>query len=217
MMEVIKEVMHGLLVAGGALALTLALFLVLPLIETISKPPTADAMVRGMDVVAPPPPPPPQEEPPPDEPEEEVPPPELDDAVAPLDLSQLELALNPGYGGDGLLPDVTNRLVNGASSGGDVDALFSLSDLDQKPRAMYQPSPTLDAKLRKNAPATVYVLFVVDQNGRVQDARVQSSSNPMFDMSALNAVKKWKFEPGKRNGVSVRFRMRVPISFPKER
>ncbi len=35
------------------------------------------------------------------------------------------------------------------------------------------------------------------------------------DSAALTAVKQWKFEPGKRNGKAVRFRMRVPISFPK--
>ena len=32
---------------------------------------------------------------------------------------------------------------------------------------------------------------------------------------ALAAVKKWKFEPGKKGGEPVRFRMRVPITFPK--
>ena len=55
---------------------------------------------------------------------------------------------------------------------------------------------------------------MVDQDGRVDAPRVQRSTNPEFDRAALNAVKQWKFEPGKRNG-QVRFRMRVPITFPK--
>ena len=59
------------------------------------------------------------------------------------------------------------------------------------------------------------MLFVVDQDGRVDSPRVQKSTNPEFDRAALKAVKQWKFEPGKRNGEPVRFRMRVPITFPK--
>jgi protein TonB len=32
----------------------------------------------------------------------------------------------------------------------------------------------------------------------------------------MKAVKQWKFEPGKRKGQAVRFRMRVPITFPEK-
>jgi len=45
---------------------------------------------------------------------------------------------------------------------------------------------------------------------------VQSSPDPVFERPALTAVKQWKFEPGKRGGQAVRFRMRVPITFPGE-
>jgi protein TonB len=51
----------------------------------------------------------------------------------------------------------------------------------------------------------------------VENPLVQSSSNPAFEAPALAAVKQWKFEPGKRNGEPVRFRMRVPITFPKKK
>jgi len=34
---------------------------------------------------------------------------------------------------------------------------------------------------------------------------------------AINCVKSWKFEPGKRNGEPVRFRMMAPITFPKKK
>jgi len=210
--------LHKLLVLVGAVVLSLALFLILPILESINSGPKTDLLIQTVDTAnVPPPPPPPEEEKKKEEPEPEKEPPKLNDEAPPLDLSQLELALNPGGGGgDGLLPDMTNKLGGASADSGDVDSLFSLSDLDQKPRVMFQPSPLLDAKLRKSGPATVYVLFIVDQNGRVQDARIQNSSNPLFDVVALTAVKKWKFEPGKRNGESVRFRMRVPVTFPKE-
>jgi protein TonB len=205
----------------GGLAITLGLFLVLPVLEAITAPGEADLLVRDANVAAlppPPPPPPPEEEKKEEEPEEPPPPPKLAEETPPLDLSQLELALNVGMGG-GLGGDFAVRLEvdtkAAAGAGGGDEALFSLSDLDQKPRAIFQPSPTVAAKLRKKTPATVYVIFTVDPRGRVENPLVQSSSNPEFDAAALAAVRQWKFEPGKRGGQAVRFRMRVPITFPK--
>jgi protein TonB len=61
----------------------------------------------------------------------------------------------------------------------------------------------------------VYIVFIVDQRGRVENPMVQSSTDSSFDAPALAAVRQWRFEPGKRNGEPVRFRMRVPITFPK--
>jgi protein TonB len=202
---------------AGAAALTLLFFMVLPLIQAISQTPTADLMVQSVDTAQlPPPPPPPPEEEPEEEPEPEEQPPELTEEAPPLDLSQLQLVLNPGGLSDGWTAgDFAVDL--GAMTGGakDVDALFSLADLDQKPRVIYQPSPIQDAKIRKRAPGTVYILFIVNERGRVENPIVQSSTDPLFERSALAAIKKWKFEPGKRKGEAVRFRMRVPITFPK--
>jgi protein TonB len=90
-----------------------------------------------------------------------------------------------------------------------------LSDLDQKPRILYQPSPTLNAELRKRAPGTVHIIFIVDERGRVQNPIVQKSTDPIFEAPALAALQQWKFEPVKRKGETVRFRMQVPITFPK--
>ena len=61
----------------------------------------------------------------------------------------------------------------------------------------------------------VYVLFVVSERGKVENPRVWQSTDPALERPALAAVKKWRFEPGKRNGKPVRFRMRCPITFPK--
>jgi protein TonB len=194
-------------------------FIVLPLMQTISKPPADDLLLAEVDFteLEPPPPPPAEEEPEP-EPELEEPPPELAEEAPPLDLSQLELALNPslgqGWTGAGDYAVKLNTAVS-MSSSKDLDAVFSMADLDQKPRPIYQPSPAFGSKLRRRAPATVYIVFVVDENGRVVKPQVQKSDDPLFEKPALAAVKKWKFEPGKRGGAPVRFRMRVPITFPE--
>ena len=213
--NVFKQCVHGVLVVLGAGSLTLTFFLVLPLIQIINKPPITDLIVQSVDTALPPPPPPLPEEEPQEEPETEEEPPKLLEEAPPLDLSQLELALNPGSGA-GLFGDFVNKLKPlTTSSGKDVDALFSMADLDQKPRPVYQPGPLLTKQVRKKAPGTVYIIFIVDKRGRVENPIVQRSSDPVFNRSVLAAVKQWKFEPGKRNGQPVRFRMRVPITFPK--
>jgi len=213
-----REVGYRLLVIAGAGALTFAFFIVLPLMQTISKPPANDLTVQTVDLaqVEPPPPPPMEEEPEP-EPEPEEAPPELVEEAPPLDLSQLELALNPGlsagFMGAGDFAVKLNTAVSRSSE--DLDAVFSMADLDQKPRVMYQPGPSLTRQLRRKTPAKVNIIFIVDENGRVVEPRVRNSTDPDFEQPALSAVKRWKFEPGKRGGKAVRFRMLAPITFPE--
>jgi len=208
-------IFHHLQVIVGATCLTASFFMVLPLLQAIAAPPASDLMLQPVDTAELPPPPPIPDDKPEQEPEPEEEPPELMEDAPPLDLSQLELALNPGFSEGWMGGDFAVNLNTVTSRRGDVDAIFSVADLDQKPRVVYQPSPILDRKVRKKAPGTVYVIFVVNQNGKVEKPVVQKSTDSAFDRPALAAVKKWKFEPGKRNGQAVQFRMRVPITFPK--
>lgn len=213
--RVLQRFTHGVLVLCGAVLATLLAFLVLPLMATIGKPNLPDLTVQNVDTaVVPPPPPPPEPEP--DKPkDEEPPPPQLQEPAQPLDLSQLELVLNPGLGGDfGGGDFAIGKIAAAATSDEGDQGLFSLADLDQKPRAIHQPSPQLTPELRRRTPATVHVLFLVGPDGRVESPIVQKATDPAFEAAALAAIKQWKFEPGKRNGQPVRFRMRVPITFP---
>lgn len=198
----------------GAVALTAVFFLVLPLTQAIGGEREDLLLVREIDTASLPPPPPPPPPEPEDEPEEE-PPPELQEPSQPLDLSQLEFALNPGLGGGVLTGDFAIRLDALGPKGGDVDAMFSLADLDQKPRPVVQTSPVMTPQMRKKAPVTVNLLLVVDEEGRVTNPTVQTPGDPMFDNAALTAIKQWRYEPGRRKGKPVRFRLRQPITFPK--
>lgn len=211
---IVKGLIHRLIVVLGAVELTLAFFLVLPLMQTLTREPTEDLVLQEVHTIeeAPDPPPEPEQQ---EEPEPEEEPPELMEEAPPLDLAQLELALNPGVSGGFLEGDFTVNLTSVVSKTKDVDELFSIADLDQKPRVVYQPSPVITGEVRKRAPGTVHIIFIVDKNGRVEKPIVQNSTDPVFEKPALNAIKQWKFEPGKRNGEPVRFRMRVPITFPK--
>ena len=142
----------------------------------------------------------------------------------PLDLSQLELALNPGTGGAGgfggdFAVNLGAAIKQASDSAEEADGLFSVGDLDQKPRVIAQSSPVVPAALKKVQAdtVTVQVIFVVNQQGRVEEPKVRRSNNSAFDQVAINCVKSWKFEPGKRNGEPVRFRMMAPITFPKKK
>lgn len=212
---------HGVLVLLGAGFGTTLLFMVLPLLETITEPPKSDLLLTETSVAdVPPPPAPPEEEEEPEQEEPESPPPaDLTEEAPPLDLSQLELALNPVGGGGGWgAVDFGLKLGSGVANGPAKDeqasdALFALADLDQPPRVVHQPSPSITAEMRKKAPGKVVLVFVVNQDGRVEEPKVMSASDPVFERAAVAAVKQWKFEPGKKAGRPVRFRMRVPLSF----
>jgi protein TonB len=199
-----------------AVALTLSLFLVLPFLQTIGGKQKSDTLtLQTVDTITPPPPPVVEDHKP--QKEEEPAQPELTENAAPLDLSQLELALNVGLGEGVGGVDLAPRLpltAEGHTGEDDADKIFSLADLDQTPRVVYQPAPEYPAELRrKKMEGAVYMLFVVDRDGRVLNPIIQKSSHPAFEKPATQAVRRWRFEPGKSGGRPVQFKMRVPITF----
>ena len=206
---------HQVVVLIGAGFLTLGVFLLLPVMQRIADRPEGDLIVTSVDAAYVPPPPPPPEEEPEEEPEPEEAPPELDAEVEPLSLDQLSEALNFDAGGAGWFAgEFAIKLPNVVAASNSADAIFSGADLDQPARATYRTNPTMDAKMRRRAPGKVWIIFVVDERGRVQSPKVQSSTDPVFEKSAMAALKKWRFDPGKRNGKPVSSRMRIPITFP---
>jgi protein TonB len=97
---------------------------------------------------------------------------------------------------------------------GRIGTVVSPDLLDNPPRTRFQAPPAypFEAK-RTGLMGDVMVEFTVDESGRVHDPHVVNSSDRVFEESALRAVAKWIFEPGKRAGRTVRFRMSVPIVF----
>jgi len=86
--------------------------------------------------------------------------------------------------------------------------------LDNPPRTRSQIAPVYpyEAKVA-GRPGEVMVEFVVDESGRVVDPHVVSSNDPAFEAPTLRAIAKWRFEPGRKAGRIVRFRMAVPVAF----
>ncbi len=89
-----------------------------------------------------------------------------------------------------------------------------LTEIDQKPRVIYQATPVYPASLRgKKVSGAVSIVFVVDASGRVSNQKVEKSSHTDFEKPALDAVRQWKFEPGTKGGKPVACKMRISIRF----
>lgn len=136
-------------------------------------------------------------------------------------LGAIESALS-GLGGSGEFGDSLSFSSGGRIGGtGSADALgdtlgaaFDLTEIDQGPRAVFQPAPLYPATLRgKKVEGVAVVIFIVDATGKVQNPRIESSSHPAFERPAVDAIKQWKFEPAVRAGQRVGCKMRQPIRF----
>jgi protein TonB len=144
-------------------------------------------------------------------------------ALQALTLGALESLLDPALAGGGGFAGAASLAsggrIGGAGEPGDggeaaVEAIFNIADLDQRPRAILMSPPVYPAEMRRRrVEGTVYVLFVVDPEGRVVNPKVEKSTHTSFEKPALDAVRQWRFEPGTRNGEKVTARMRVPIRF----
>jgi protein TonB len=56
--------------------------------------------------------------------------------------------------------------------------------------------------------------FIVDQSGRVEREIEVVTSLPMLDQAAIEAVRQWRFSPGRdRDGKAVRVLVSVPLQF----
>ena len=202
---------NTLVVLFGAGAITLAVFLVLPLTQMISSGVQKQYDLSQIDTAAPPPPPPSTElqPPPPPETAEEPPAPELSEAPRPLSLGDLDLDVSVGSGG--VLDGGLGMMEDG---GLDDVAIFNLADLDQRPQPIAQIAPRHPpALLKAKIEGNVVLLFVLDENGRVSDPRVESSSRPEFEAPALKALSRWRFKPGTRDGKPVKTYVRQQIVF----
>lgn len=104
--------------------------------------------------------------------------------------------------------------VNRNIGQGKIADLFDIKDLDQIPQARFQPAPQYPYEMKRaGVTGRVEVGFIVDTSGNVRDAYVIKSSSPEFEESALQAIRKWRFTPGKKGGRVVNTKMKQPLSF----
>lgn len=82
------------------------------------------------------------------------------------------------------------------------------------PRVVEAPDPDYPPEEVGSGRTPVVVLHVtIDVEGRVVDAHVDDSAGEHFDREALAAVRRWRFEPARREGRPIAARVRVEVRF----
>ena len=190
---------------------TALLFAVIPFAHRINKPDRTLELRKTSAADLPPPtedtPPPQVEE---QKPPEAAPEPQLAETQQAIPLSaDLEVATGTGAG----IMNV-NEIRSLTAATAIKDEAFDVADLEKRPEAVSQVAPAYPAELRKaKVEGVVTMLFVLDETGRVEDPRVENSTRPEFEKPALDAIRKWRFSPGMKDGQPVRTYIRIPMRF----
>ncbi|HLP17186.1 MAG TPA: energy transducer TonB [Bacteroidota bacterium] len=93
-------------------------------------------------------------------------------------------------------------------------ALVVLQDPDIYPVPTHSPSPAYPESARRDSvQGTVYVEAVVDQSGRVQDAKIKTGVRRDLDDAALACMRQWTFRPAQEKGKPVRCTVVFPFQF----
>lgn len=196
----------------ASVGFTALLFGVIPFAHRINKPETTMELVKTSAVDLPPPaeentPPPVEEE---KKPEAE-PEPELTEAQPQQIPISADLEVATGSGG-GVMNVGEIRSLTAAETV--QEDAFDVADLEKRPEPVSQVAPAYPAELRKaKVEGVVTLVFVLDETGRVEEPRVENSTRPEFEKPALDAIRKWRFSPGLKDGQPVRTYIRIPMRF----
>lgn len=100
------------------------------------------------------------------------------------------------------------------SGGGCCNDVFLPGKGVTPPRAIYDPEPEYSEEARKAKYQGIVVLaIVVDPSGQPRDVRIARSLGMGLDQKAVEAVEKWKFKPGERDGMPVAVQVNVEVRF----
>lgn len=218
----VRGLFRRALSGAGALAVTVLLFLVLPIINQIAEGAQTDTIITKVDTIDVDTDDEPLEEPEEDEPEEEEPeeeePPELEEEIEPIDLSALEDVLSNagGIGGAGAgqfgLPNLAKEML------GNMDEVFDMGALGGgRPVPVSQNPPNLSGAEKRATPGRATVAFVVNAQGRVETPIVKSATSKILGDAAIRTVKSWRFQPVKKDGKAVRVAVSQIIEFPDQK
>jgi TonB family protein len=70
-----------------------------------------------------------------------------------------------------------------------------------------------EAAKKRGFRGTVIVMIVIDEAGRVEEAWVSESDDPILDDAAIAAAYRFRFTPAKSKGVPVKATVSIPFRF----
>jgi len=82
------------------------------------------------------------------------------------------------------------------------------------PRVIYSPDPEFSEEARKaKYQGTVILSAIVGTDGRTHEIRVYRSLGMGLDEKAIEAIQRWKFEPGRKDGIAIAVFVNVEVTF----
>ena len=92
--------------------------------------------------------------------------------------------------------------------------LVPLDQVDVKPRRISGEAARYPEEAhRLHLLGSVTVDMLVDDSGRTQDVHVVESAGEVLDRPVLEAVRRWRYEPARKNGVKVKVRLQAKHTF----
>ena len=101
-----------------------------------------------------------------------------------------------------------------------MNAISPSDQYDVLPKFIRGRAPFIRAlplTARDRRASAVVIEFTVGPDGRAHDFRVVSSAGPPSAQLAIEALKQWEFEPGRKRGKPVAVVMRAPFIFDAPR
>ena len=203
---------HLLRVGVGAGAITLLIYLTLPLTQFLAKEPETPVVLTPVDYVEPPPKPISEDIPPIEEPQPAETPPELDQPPPEkpsLASLQVDLNIGPSYASQAF------KLTGfGKAPDADKDTVFSLQDLDGTPRCIRPGRLVYPPELKRfKLNGEVRLLVLIRKDGTVKVVEVDKSAHPSFDRAAIRAAETSLYETPLKEGKPVAVRFYLPVRF----
>ena len=104
--------------------------------------------------------------------------------------------------------------VGPGKGGGFGGGVFRVGGGVSAPRALDTPDPEYSEEARKAKYQGVCILWlIVAPDGHPRDVKVARSLGMGLDQKAIEAVKKWKFEPAMKDGKPVAVQINVEVNF----
>ena len=104
--------------------------------------------------------------------------------------------------------------VGPGTGGGVGGGVFRIGGGVSAPRALYDPDPEYTDEARKAKLQGVVLLWaIIGPDGVAHDVRVSRSLGMGLDQKAIEAVKKWKFNPARKDGQAVAVQINIEVNF----
>lgn len=100
------------------------------------------------------------------------------------------------------------------ANGGYGNGIFTVGGGVSEPRVIYKPEPEYSDEARKaRVQGTVTIAAIIDPQGRPQNLRVVRQLGLGLDEKAVEAVRKWRFEPAMKGSHAVPVLVNIEVSF----